>query len=370
MGDSMKKFLRVDGVFMQHLRRKTTALSMAALFAGGTICGSISPTVAQASKVAITDFTDMTDSSAWYYGVVNWAIDKGISSGYPDHTFRAEQTITEAEFVTMLINFFPNGQQKLAELGKQVQASDGQQHHWADNVYGVAKLFNLPVWGDANVVFRDQPITRGKVAVIIAGGLGSNYNIDGSVAFLFDKGLSNGRTSKTIDGFESNGLLTRAEALAFLKGLQDKGFGSNLQTRPITQSSNPSVSKYNSPAPTPIQAPIQKPSTEETSKPISPQKQQYLDLEQAVVDTLQFDGTTISGSLPDLPEGFYYAVSYGGVNSMGKGIGVNDILKTYGNQFSFDIGTRGILTVSVTDEHLDSLATIFVDLPAMNIRKR
>lgn len=99
----------------------------------------------------------------------------------------------------------------------------------------------------------NQPINRGLVAQMITGALGKSNDVEGSIAYLYDLGLSNGRKGKTIDGYEADGLLTRAEALAFLKAIADKNLNKEMSRRDVKQERNASVEKYKQqkPAPTP-----------------------------------------------------------------------------------------------------------------------
>lgn len=113
------------------------------------------------------------------------------------------------------------------------------KQHLSDSYYRVAAKFNVP--------FLNQPngrIARGLVAQIISGTLGKNYDVEGSITYLYDMGLSNGRGEKTIQGFEVNGSLTRAQAVQFLKGLVDSRLTKELIERSPKNEVNPNVNKY------------------------------------------------------------------------------------------------------------------------------
>jgi hypothetical protein len=47
-------------------------------------------------------FTDVQDSSKYYYKAVLWADEQGITAGYPDGTFRPDETCLREHVVTFL----------------------------------------------------------------------------------------------------------------------------------------------------------------------------------------------------------------------------------------------------------------------------
>ena len=46
-------------------------------------------------------FTDIAEGQ-WYTDAVNWAAEQGVVNGYPDGSFKPEQTATRAEVAVML----------------------------------------------------------------------------------------------------------------------------------------------------------------------------------------------------------------------------------------------------------------------------
>jgi uncharacterized protein YkwD len=176
----------------------------------------------------------------WAKDAIGWAVNQGIVKGYADGTFKPDHTVTEAEFLVMLIRLFPNSKAEVDPL-----TAPGPS--WADPYYAEAKTYNIPVNGGND---RDRPITRGLVARWIAGANGMNYDTKGAIAYLFDQGLSKGRTGMTYQGYDAGGVLTRAEAVVFLENTQEKAPSSSLMVRPASAEVNPDESKYQDPAPT------------------------------------------------------------------------------------------------------------------------
>jgi hypothetical protein len=148
----------------------------------------------------------------WGKDAIQWAVDKGIVKGYSDGTFKPDHTVTEAEFLVMLIRLFPNSKAEVDQLTFPTQS-------WSGPYYEEAKKFNIPVNGGS---LRDLPITRGLVAQLIAGAYGKNYDTKGAIAYLFEQGLSKGRTAMTYKGYDASGFLTRAEAVVFLEKMEQK----------------------------------------------------------------------------------------------------------------------------------------------------
>src|SRR5699024_1284529 len=72
----------------------------------------------------------------------------------------------------------------------------------------------------------NNTLNRGHLAQIIVNGFGYDYDIRTSVEYLLSNGYSSGRTAATYEGYEPFGLLTRAEAITFLRNVVNKGIDS------------------------------------------------------------------------------------------------------------------------------------------------
>lgn len=179
----------------------------------------------------------------WAKGSIQWAVAKDLAVGFPDGTFKPNRTLTEAEFVAMLVRVFDNSNEDFTRI-KQADDAKARPYHWTDHYYQVATEFNLPVNGGEHFKLRDKPVTRGMVANIITASLGKNFYENESIAYLYDKGLSNGKSSKTIDGFKPNEYLTRAEAVQFLNTIVIKKLNKEMLKRSDDHDNYPYVKNY------------------------------------------------------------------------------------------------------------------------------
>lgn len=166
---------------------------------------SIPPQKAHAENAAV-EFSDI--AGHWGYATIMWAASLGIVKGAGDGTFGPNRNVTEAEFLAMLFNAYPN--QQLPALAKGP---------WYAKYYEYAlSTMHWPVSLEA----ATKPVIRGQVARIIAASQGKLLSTDQSVQFLLDQKLANGKTSATVAGFGKQSPLTRAEAVSFVKNLLDK----------------------------------------------------------------------------------------------------------------------------------------------------
>ncbi|MBP1153666.1 MULTISPECIES: S-layer homology domain-containing protein [unclassified Paenibacillus] len=164
--------------------------------------------------------------SHWSADSVAWAVGKNIVSGYEDGTFKPDKPVTEAEFLSMLIH------------GYKPDLKSGSAN-WAEPYYKLSSSMNYPL--DAqDINAHNEPITRIRVAELIASTQGMHYDGDDAIRYMYGKGLAQGEASQpTIAGFNGSKTLTRAEAVQFMKNLSEHGLG-ELLARP-EQSSNTSA---------------------------------------------------------------------------------------------------------------------------------
>lgn len=115
---------------------------------------SIAATLMGTASAYAATFKDVKESH-WAYSAVGWGVEKGITTGYGNGSFKPNAPVTSEEFLSMLIRSYK---------GKLV-ATAGQR--WSDPYYAVAKENNYPVGTS-----RYAKITRAKVAELISGTQG------------------------------------------------------------------------------------------------------------------------------------------------------------------------------------------------------
>lgn len=156
--------------------------------------------------VKLTVFSDVP-AGYIHENAIRWAYDNAISIGYGDK-FGPEDSLTEAQFVTML-----------ARYGKVPYNHIHEGTHYADIFYKALEVYNLPLEGDTDLLAKDEPINRGRIAQIIAAMYGFQYSVDESIMFMYKNNFSNGMsvTQKTIETYGKEYDLTRAAAAAFMQ---------------------------------------------------------------------------------------------------------------------------------------------------------
>ena len=90
------------------------------------------------------------------YSAIEWAYKQGLIKGYADGTFKPDGTLTEAQFVALLVRF---------------DCSAGN----SSDVYRYMRSNNIPLNGYTNTKLRNKSITKGQVARIIAAFQGADF---------------------------------------------------------------------------------------------------------------------------------------------------------------------------------------------------
>ncbi|WP_374724094.1 S-layer homology domain-containing protein [Calidifontibacillus erzurumensis] len=176
---------------------------------------SLTSVIAATLLFATSVFAGFSDIKGhWAESIILWAEKNKIAGGYPDGTFKPDRSVTEAEFLALLIRAYDPDDR--IHLKSKI--------HWADDEYAYALKKNYPTEGLTNIPKRNLPIDREKVAEIIAGTQGVNYTGRDAIHYLLGKGLAKGRSGEiSIEGYDGAGTLTRAEAVAFIKNVLEKG---------------------------------------------------------------------------------------------------------------------------------------------------
>ncbi|AVK83591.1 hypothetical protein C3943_08415 [Lysinibacillus sp. B2A1] len=173
--------------------------------------GNINTKVAQQ---VVGQFKDVTKSH-YAYDAINWAKGEGIITGYPDGTFKPNESITEAQFAKMLAEFLGLKDDK-GDLVKATSAS-----HWADSYYDSLASYNTPLNSYFDNALRNKPVKRGVVAQAISHLTGNANSLADSINFMIGEGITTGQNpqfeNKDLNKFfGSNNNLTRAQVAAFL----------------------------------------------------------------------------------------------------------------------------------------------------------
>ncbi|AFC33148.1 copper amine oxidase domain-containing protein [Paenibacillus mucilaginosus 3016] len=163
---------------------------------------SLAATACAATPAAFSD-----TRNHWSADAVKWAVGSGIVDGYEDGTFRPNQTVSEPEFLAMLLRAYPSSQLTSTSSGSP----------WYTPYYDYAKKMNWPLLGSPD----RQSYNRGHVARLIAGTQqGTALSLNDSIRFLLDQGLSQGKSSATVQGYAAADPLSRAEAVQFIRNLK------------------------------------------------------------------------------------------------------------------------------------------------------
>lgn len=148
-----------DGTFkpQANVTRAEAAQMFATLLNGGTNFGTS----------GATKFSDASDD--WYSKAVNYVVGKGLISGYPNGTFKPNESITRAEFAQMISGYIKN---------EKAGSSDFEdvKDHWAkdaiDKLYG-----NKNVTGYPDGSFKpNAKITRAEAVTILNSVFNRNTN--------------------------------------------------------------------------------------------------------------------------------------------------------------------------------------------------
>ncbi|MCU6791979.1 leucine-rich repeat domain-containing protein [Paenibacillus sp. WQ 127069] len=176
-------------------------------------------------------FRDVNPSD-WFYEDIQWAAGKGMIAGYDDGTFVPDAKITEAEFLKMLISLY------LGDLSKK------NDLHWYDGYYRFAKEHKWDVSGlpylKANSVDytgplpSEKPLIRLEAAMLLLNAVGKEADAPDELIWeMYNWHFSEGKTDKSVYGYQINDLLTRAEAVSLLWKFKENN--PNNELLPVTQ---------------------------------------------------------------------------------------------------------------------------------------
>jgi hypothetical protein len=114
-------------------------------------------------------FSDVS-CSHWAYPYIMYLYSNGVVSGYPDGTFRPDNTVTRAEFAVMMTRA-----RGLTYTGGLSDFPDVPPSHWAYPYVMAAKQAGI-ISGYPDGTFRpDNLVSRAEIAVMIRGARGWTY---------------------------------------------------------------------------------------------------------------------------------------------------------------------------------------------------
>lgn len=105
-------------------------------------------------------YVDMS-TSHWAYKYVMELSNNKVINGYTDGTFRPEGTITNAEFIKLVV---------MAALPEWIDIKDAEStfNHWASPYIWIAERYGIISTGSITVANADKPITRIEMVRIIS----------------------------------------------------------------------------------------------------------------------------------------------------------------------------------------------------------
>lgn len=145
----------------------------------------------------------------WYMPTITKLVNLGVIQGYPDRSFKPNNSMTKAEFIKTL----------LISLGES--ESSKSTEHWASGYISKAESINLLENGKLDNI--DKPISRLEAAEIVSNALTylrETYEVNSDpISRVSSKGIMSGYPDGSFKGENS---LTRAEASTIIVRLLDK----------------------------------------------------------------------------------------------------------------------------------------------------
>ncbi|MEN6328387.1 MAG: S-layer homology domain-containing protein [Syntrophomonas sp.] len=183
------------------------------------------PSVEPNPNPAAGTLSDITGH--WAEANINELIGRGAISGYSDRTFKPDNTITRAEFATVLAKAF-----KLEP--KSGHLFNDTSGHWAKDFIATAELNGIVKGYDSSTFGPDDPITREQMAVMIVKTAkleqvneetrsADHASISGWAYSAVATAIKNGIMKGYIDNsVKPQGNATRAEAVTVIVNALDK----------------------------------------------------------------------------------------------------------------------------------------------------
>ncbi len=202
-------------------------------------------------SVLAASFSDLA-SDHWAYKPISDMTAKGILNGYPDGTFKPNQSITRAEFAKILTNTL----NLPGDSASTIQYKDVPADHWAYSYIAIASNYLSGYQsGDGYSYMPDSSAIREDMALAMVSAMGlSNNNFNVStldkfsdkdlisenlkkyVAIAAENGIMNGNAEGT---FNPKGYLTRAQVCQLMQNALDNlEKASAVEPKPLTLSAD------------------------------------------------------------------------------------------------------------------------------------
>lgn len=177
------------------------------------------------SSVYALAFKDLP-TNHWAYEYIMYLTSKNVINGYKDGTFKPNGTVTNAEFIKLVV---------MAALPDWIDIDDAESNlnHWAGPYVWIAERYGLITSGSINLSNIDKPITRIEMVKIITRAdllmRGNNLSTNEKVKFKDVLSLNNDDllylrhacSKNLITGYSDNTFkpysnMTRAEAATMI----------------------------------------------------------------------------------------------------------------------------------------------------------
>ncbi|MFC6335220.1 S-layer homology domain-containing protein, partial [Paenibacillus septentrionalis] len=163
-------------------------------------------------EAAVISFPDI--KGHWAESSINNAVKKGYVGGYPDGSFRPENTLTRAEFMKMLV----------AALG--LETKTGGSGKWYKPYIDTAIAEGIYKTGDFANEAYEKSLTRAEMATVIVRATGvEDVEPKQGLYLATSKGLIGGTSPGEIS---ADGFSTRAQAIVVIERLLSVNAGKQL----------------------------------------------------------------------------------------------------------------------------------------------
>lgn len=190
------------------MKKTITALGVVGLLVTGMTIPQEKASV-QSNQITIntgqiTSYVDF-EPNAYWADAMKWAVEEGIIKGADASHLNPYGTVTEAQFVTMLMRYI--------DPQTLTQKSEIYNGWFAEMPYYLASSYHLPTIGSADDRSGNVHISRGHLAKLLASLVGGVLlSEEEAIQYLYDHGITANEPSL----FHPEQTLTRAQAVTFL----------------------------------------------------------------------------------------------------------------------------------------------------------